>query len=349
MIERQPYGSLPDGTSVEQFTLVNSHGTRARIITYGGIVTALETADRDGKRDNIVLGCTNLAEYVADRTHFGAIVGRYANRIARGRFVLDGIAYQLACNNPPNALHGGPRGFHKVVWQAETIGDALVLRHRSPDGDEGYPGALTVEVRYALSDDDALRIDYTASTDKPTIVNLTNHSYFNLAGEGTGTILDHELTIAANAFLPVDATLIPTGELRPVVGTPFDFRAPTPIGAEIRAAHEQILRGRGFDHNFVLREKDPGALGLAARVREKRSGRVLEVATTEPGLQFYSGNFLDGTRPGTSGRPYRQSDGFCLETQHFPDSPNRSEFPTTILRPGEIFRSSTLYRFSIEG
>lgn len=351
-IARAGYGRLPDGRTVTRFTLSNRNGTSAEILDYGGILVALRAADRDGRHDNVVLGCPDLEGYCADRSYFGALVGRYANRIAHARFQLDGTSYELACNDPPNALHGGRQGFNRALWRAE-IGEnggapVLVLRHVSPDGDEGYPGTLTVEVRYALGADDALRIDYIATTDRPTVVNLTSHPYFNLAGEGSGDVYGHELMIAADAFTPVDAGLIPTGEIRPVAGTPFDFRAAAPIGRNIRAADQQILRSGGFDHNFVLRSADAGALRLAAVVREPRSGRVLEVSTTEPGVQLYSGNSLDSTRPGAAGRPYRQGDGFCLETQHFPDSPNHDSFPTTVLRPGQTLRSTTVYRFETD-
>jgi aldose 1-epimerase len=336
---REPYGRLADGSLVERFTLENAHGTRARIISYGGIVTSLEVGGR-----NVVLGCADLAGYVADDSYFGALIGRYGNRIARGRFALDGGTYQLVCNNPPNALHGGPRGFHKALWDADPVGARLVLRHRSPDGDEGYPGNLDIEVAYGLSEDDALTIEYTASTDQPTIVNPTNHSYFNLAGEGSGDVYGHEVTLFADAFTPVDATLIPTGDILPVTGTPFDFRTATPIGARLRRNDEQLMRARGYDHNFVLRS--PGSLGMAARVVEPQSGLAMQVWTDQPGFQFYSGNFLDGSKAGPSGRAYRQGDGFCLETQHFPDSPNQPGFPSTVLRPGDVLRSQTEYRFT---
>jgi aldose 1-epimerase len=351
-ISHAPCGTLPDGTTVEQFALRNARGTCVRILTYGGIVTALETADRAGERANIVLGRPDLDGYRADGAHFGAIVGRYANRIARGRFQLDGSPVQLTCNSPPNSLHGGDAAFGKVVWRAVAAdtsnGAWLALHHVTPHGAGGYPGTLEVEVRYSLGTEDALRIDYEAETDRPTVVNLTHHGYFNLAGEGTRDVYDHELTILADAFTPVDETLIPTGEIRPVEGTAFDFRRPAAIGARIRSPDEQIVRGRGFDHNFVLRPAAPHELRLAARVREPASGRIMEVLTTEPGLQLYTGNCFDGTTVGTTGRPYRQSDGLCLETQHFPDSPNQPGFPSTVLRPGQRFRSSTVYRFSVE-
>jgi aldose 1-epimerase len=346
-VARERYGALADGTEVERFTLRSGH-LCARIITYGGILTELAAPDRNGASRNIVLGYGSLEDYVADDCYFGAIVGRYANRIAKARFTLDGVAYRLDCNDPPKSLHGGATGFSKMVWQAEATGDAsLELRRTSADGEAGFPGALDVAVIYTL-DEDALRIDYVASVDKATVVNLTNHSYFNLAGEGTSDIYGHELAIEADAFTPVDATLIPTGELRSVAGTPFDFRAPAPIGARIRMADAQLVLARGFDHNFVLRGGVTREPRLVARVREPQSGRAMEVLTTEPGVQFYSGNFLDGRLIGASGRPYRQSDGFCLETQHFPNSPNQPEFPSTVLQPRQVFRSSTIYRFLVD-
>ncbi|MBI3515303.1 MAG: galactose mutarotase [Proteobacteria bacterium] len=339
-----PYGSLPDGTTIEQFTLRNSRGMCARILTYGGIVTALETADRAGRRANIVLGCADLEGYRADTAHFGTIVGRYANRIARGRFILDGAAVQLTCNDGPNSLHGGDAGFGKVVWRAvaaETpMGACLALHHVSPHGAGGYPGILEVEVRYTVTPDDALRIDYEAETDRPTVVNLTHHGYFNLAGAGARDVYDHALMIAADAFTPVDATLIPTGELQPVAGGPFDFCAPATIGARLRAADPQLRPTGGFDHNFILAPATSPAPRLAAQLSDPTSGRTMTVLTTEPGLQFYTGNFLGG-------RPYGRGAGLCLETQHFPDSPNQPAFPSTVLRPGERFRSTTLYQFSV--
>jgi|EndMetStandDraft_8_1072994.scaffolds.fasta_scaffold00987_10 aldose 1-epimerase len=345
-LNREPYGETPDGNVVEIFTLANPGGVVVRILTFGAIVASVEAPDRDGGRRNVVLGHPDLAGYVADTAHFGATIGRYANRIASGRFRLDGTEYQLERNNPPNALHGGLRGFDKVVWSAEPrAGVAVVtLRYRSADGDQGYPGTLDVAVTYTLSIDNVLSIDYAATTDRPTIINLTNHSYFNLAGEGTGDIYGHELEIAADAFTPVDATLIPTGERRAVTATPFDFRTPLPIGARLRDADEQLQRGCGYDHNFVLRGP-AGTLRAVARLRDPSSGRVLEISTTEPGIQVYSGNFLAGSLVGPSRRCYRQGDGICLETQHFPDSPNQPHFPSTVLRPGQTFRSTTVWRF----
>jgi aldose 1-epimerase len=351
-IASAPCGAMPDGTDVTRYTLRNRNGMEAEIMSYGGILTSLQVPDRIGKFANVVLGYGSFEEYLADDASFGALIGRYANRIAGGRFSLDGMNYPLTLNRPPNTLHGGRTGFSKVVWQseAESINDApaLALRYVSANGEEGFPGTLDVRVRYTLTDDDALRIDYLASTDKPTVLNLTNHAYFNLAGEGSGDVYDHEIMIAADAFTPVDGALIPTGEIRPVAGTPFDLRDLTIIGERIRADHPQILLGCGFDHNFVLRGEADDVPRLAAVVCERGSGRRMEVSTTEPGVQFYSGNFLNGRHRGASGRPYRQGDGLCLETQHFPNSPNQSNFPSTILRPGQSFRSRTEYRFRIE-
>lgn len=347
-IERVPYGNLPGGTAIDRYILANGHGTSAEIITYGGVLTALHAADRAGHRDNVVLGFAGLADYVEDTASFGAITGRYANRIAGARFSLDGVEYRLACNSPPNAIHGGIRRFGKVVWEAKIDGAALALRYVSLDDEEGYPGTLTVEVRYALTADNTLRLDYTAATNRPTVLNLTNHAYFNLSGEGSGDVYGHEVMIASDAFLPVDPHFIPTGEIRSVAGTPFDFRAPKLIGTDIRTDDEQIMRVRGFDQTYVLPQDPSGAPRLAARVRDPRSGRVMETFTTEPGIQFYTGNSLNGRHRGVTGRAYRQSDGFCLETQHFPDSPNQPNFPSTVLRPGQSFRSRTEYKFMVD-
>jgi aldose 1-epimerase len=329
--------------------LRNARGMRARILTYGAILEGLEVPDRAGAPANVVLGLTSLRDYDTRSPYFGAVVGRYANRIARGRFELDGRTYQLARNDGPNALHGGVRGFSRRAWQVAASDERrLRLVLTSPNGEEGYPGTLRVEVAYTL-EDDALHLDYAAETDAPTVVNLSNHSYWNLGGEGSGSALGHELTIPAGRFTPVDATQIPTGELRDVAGTPFDFRRPTPVGARIREGDGQLLIGRGYDHNWVL-DSAPGAGGLrpAARLRDPRSGRVLEVLTDQPGLQFYSGNFLDGTLVGPGGHAHRQGDALVLETQHFPDSPNQPAFPSTVLRPGERFRSTTVLRFTTD-
>jgi aldose 1-epimerase len=349
-ITRMPFGTLRDGKPVELFTLTNAHGLEAAIMTYGATVVSLRTPDRAGRLDDIVLGYPTLAGYLGKSPYFGAIVGRYGNRIARGRFTLDGATYGLATNDGPNHLHGGVRGFDKVVWSAspsETETSAAVaLSYTSPAGEEGYPGTLAVRVTYTLTDENELRIDYLATTDRATPVNLTQHSYFNLAGAGSGDILRHVLTIAADRYTPVDATLIPTGEIASVTGTPFDFRTPTAIGARIGQHDVQLERGRGYDHNWVL-TRAGDSLALAARVTEPTSGRTLDVLTTEPGMQFYSGNFLDGTITGKDGRVYRHRYGFCLETQHFPDSPNHPNFPSTILRPGREYRSTTVFKFSV--
>ena len=347
------FGVLPTGESVRAFTLTNAHGLELRAIEYGGIIVSLRTPDRTGSLADIVLGFNGLQDYLAGSPYFGAIVGRYANRIANGQFTLDGKTYELAVNNGPNALHGGLKAFDKAVWRGEVgsneSGVAVTFRHTSPDGDEGYPGTLRVTVTYTLTDRNELIVEYEAATDKPTPINLTQHSYFNLAGEGTGDVLAHVLTIDADRFVPVDSTLIPTGELAPVAGTPFDFRTPTAIGARIDALHPQLERGRGYDHTYVLtRGSNDTGLVQAARVVEPQSGRTLEVATTEPGVQFYTGNFLDGTLTGKSGHAYRQRYGFCLETHHFPDSPNKPQFPSTILRPGETFRSRTIFTFGVD-
>jgi aldose 1-epimerase len=351
-IERAEFGRLPTGEMVEAYTLRNARGMEMRVATYGAIILSLRVADRDGRFDDIVLGHDSLDGYARASPYFGAIVGRFANRIARGRFTLDGIEYRLATNDGPNHLHGGLRGFDKVVWSASTKDEAagpasMDLRWRSAAGDEGYPGALDVRVRYVLDDDNAVTTEYEATTDQPTVLNLTQHSYFNLTG-GRRDVIGHELAIDADGFTPVDGTLIPTGEIARVVDTALDFRQPTPIGARIATDDEQLLRGGGYDHNFVLR---PGndALARAARVREPESGRTLEVWTTEPGIQFYSGNFLDGSIVGKHGVTYRHRWGFCLEAQHFPDSPNQPAFPPVVLRPGEHFRSRTVWRFGVDG
>jgi aldose 1-epimerase len=354
-ITRKPFGKTKDGEPVELFILKNAKGMQAAITNYGGIVVSLMAPDRDGNFADVVLGFDSLDGYLGGHPFFGTITGRYANRIAKGVFKLDGKAYTLARNNNENHLHGGERGFDKFVWKAEPFigkdgAQSLRLSRVSPDGEEGYPGALTVTVTYAVTRDNALRIDYHATSDKPTPINLTNHSYFNLAGQGNGDILRHEIMINADRFTPVDEGLIPTGELRSVEGTPFDLRKPVAIGERIDADDVQLKRGRGYDHNFVLNKKGNGGKGaelsLAARVYEPSTGRVMEVHTTEPGVQLYCGNFLDGSVTGKGRKVYKHRYGFCLETQHFPDSPNQPGFPTTILRPGQEFKSTTIYRFS---
>jgi aldose 1-epimerase len=348
---REVFGTLPDGRSVEAFTLVNAHGLELRAITYGGIIVSLKTPDRDGRMADIVLGFDTLAGYLTNAPYFGAIVGRYANRIARGRFTLDGTTYQLATNNGPNHLHGGVRGFDKVLWRGAPFHDdngvGVALTHTSPDGDEGYPGSLTMRVAYTLTDRDTLVVDYAASTDRATPVNLTQHSYFNLAGGGVRDVLDHSLGIDADAYTPVDATLIPTGALAPVAGTPLDFRTPVAIGARIDRDDPQLRHGGGYDHNYVLRGGPGGGLAHAARLVEPTSGRTLDLYTTEPGLQLYSGNGLDGRLVGKGGQAYRRRFGVALETQHFPDSPNQPSFPSTILRPGSEYRSRTVFAFGV--
>lgn len=340
------FGVMPDGSTAKLYTLTNSRGVEARITNYGGTVVSLKTPDRGGQLADVVLGFDTLDGYLGPHPYFGALIGRYGNRIAKGKFALGGTTYTLATNNGPNALHGGIKGFDKVLWSAETAaGASLVLTYISQDGEEGYPGTLNTKVTYTLTDDNALRIDYEASTDKPTVVNLTNHSYFNLKDTGASPILDHEIMIAASRYTPVDATLIPTGEIASVEGTPFDFRTATSIGARIDADHEQIKFGLGYDHNFVLDRTGDG-LVLAAKVYEPTTGRELEVHTTEPGVQFYTGNFLDGSVVGKAGVAYQKRAAFCLETQHFPDSPNHPDFPSTVLEPRQTYRSTTVYKFS---
>lgn len=344
----QPFGTTADGVAVELYTLRNHHGMQARIATYGGIVTSLTAPDRKGEYADVVLGYDTLDGYLKDNPYFGALIGRYGNRIAQGRFKLDGANYTLATNNGPNALHGGLRGFDKVVWKATravvtTEGPQLALAYRSRDGEEGYPGNLEVTAVYTLTEDNALQLEYTATTDKKTVVNLTQHSYFNLRGHGD--ILGHVVRIAASRFTPVDATLIPNGELRSVEGTAFDFRRATAIGERVNAEEEQIGFGKGYDHNWVI-DKTAGALALMATVFEPDTGRVLEVLSTEPGLQFYSGNFLDGSITGKGGSVYRLRSGFCMEPQHFPDSPNHPDFPSAVLEPGQTYRNTIIYRFS---
>jgi aldose 1-epimerase len=350
-VTRASFGVAPDSTPVDVYTLVNAHGIRARILTYGGIIQVLETPDRAGKLDDVVLGFDDMQGYVKSSPYFGAIVGRYGNRIARGRFTLDGKTYTLAINNGPNALHGGIKGFDKVVWAAQQFksdsGVGLVLTHTSPDGDEGYPGTLRAKVTYTLTDRDELAIDYEATTDKATPVNLTNHTYWNLAGDGKRDILGHVLTLESSAIVPVDSTLIPTGKLMPVAGTPFDFRTPTAIGARIEDPHAQLRYGKGYDHTFVLDGARENGLAHAAHVAEPTTGRTLDIYTTEPGVQFYSGNFLDGSAVGKHGHVYQRRYGLALETHHYPDSPNQPSFPNVILRPGQTYRTRTVYRFGV--
>jgi len=348
-VVKKPFGDLPDGRAVDLYLLTNENGMRASIATYGGIVTSLTAPDRNGRLTDVVLGFDDLDGYLAGHPYFGAIVGRYGNRIANGVFTLDDQTYALAQNNNENHLHGGLSGFDKARWAAQTRslpeGPQLQLTHVSADGEEGYPGRLEVTVDYTLTHENELRIDYSATTDKPTHVNLTNHSYFNLAGAGGGDILDHEVLINADHFTPVDGGLIPTREIREVEGTPMDFRQPVAIGKRIDDDDTQLQFGSGYDHNWVM-NKDGSGLSLAARVFEPTTGRVMEVLTREPGVQFYTANFLDGSLTGKDGTVYGRRCAFCLETQHFPDSPNRPEFPTTVLRPGEVYETTTVYRFS---
>jgi aldose 1-epimerase len=347
-VTSQPFGKMPDGTPVEIYTLSDST-FEARITTYGGVVVSMKTPDRNGKVDDVVLGFDDLDGYVANfngpsNAFFGAIIGRYANRIAHGSFTLDGQKYSLPRNNGDNTLHSGPHGFNNVVWKAKAIDDGVELSYLSKDGEAGFPGNLSATVRYTLVKGE-LKIEYWATTDKDTVVNLTNHSYFNLAGAGNGDILNNQLVLNASRFTPVDAGLIPTGELKPVESTPFDFRKATAVGARINADNEQIKLGRGYDHNWVLDGKN-GKLEEAAEVYEPKSGRVLKVLTDQPGVQFYTGNFLDGAVKGKGGKPYVQHGALCLETQHFPDSPNHPAFPTTELKPGGRYHTVTVYSFS---
>ncbi len=347
-VKREPFGKMPDGAEVELFTLRNAAGMEIRAISYGGIITSLRVPDRNGRFDDVVLGFDRLEDYLEDHPFFGAIIGRYGNRIARGQFTLNGTTYKLATNNGPNHLHGGNKGFDKVLWKAAPVDgkNAVTFTRTSPDGEEGYPGNLQVQVTYTLTDENELIVDYRATTDKPTVVNLTQHSYFNLAGQASGDILGHQLRLNADRYTPVDETLIPTGELAPVEGTPFDFRKPTAIGSRINGPHPQVKNGQGYDHNWVLNRSGSG-LQLAARVVEPKTGRTLEIRTTEPGIQFYSGNFLDGKLTGKQGARYNHRTGFCLETQHFPDSPNQPKFPSTTLRPGTEYSSRTVFTFGV--
>jgi aldose 1-epimerase len=349
---KKSFGKTPDGQSVDLYVLTNKSGAEISITNYGGAVVSIKVPDRNGKFADVVLGYDNVDGYVNDKSHFGGIIGRYGNRIAHAHFVLDGKTYTLAKNNGENSLHGGVKGFDKAIWTARILhakdAQSLELSYLSKDGEEGFPGNLNVSVIYTLKDDNALRIAYSATTDKKTVLNLTNHSYFNLAGQGSGDILGHLLMIQADKFTPVDAALIPTGELRDVAGTPFDFRKPTAVGARIDQEDEQLKLGGGYDHNFVLRRPADVGESLAARVVEPTTGRVLEVWTTELGVQFYTGNFLDGKTPGKGGVAYPRRNALCLETQHFPDSPNQPKFPSVILNPGERYHTITTYKFSAE-
>jgi len=345
---REPFGRLADGTKVYRWSLENG-GIRMKVLSYGGVVQTLEVPDARGRHANVVAGFDGIDDYVAKSPYFGALIGRYGNRIGKGRFTLDGKSYQLSVNDGVNSLHGGAKGFDKRVWDVEPFTDGsdvgLRLYYTSVDGEMGYPGTLRSKVTYTLTRRGEWRVDYEATTDRATVVNLTSHVYWNLAGEGRGTIEDHELTIAAARYTPTDSGLIPTGELAGVAGTPFDFRRAKPIGRDIRAGHEQQVLAKGYDHNWVLDKGVTARPEHIATLRDPRSGRTLRIATDQPGLQFYSGNFLDGTLTGTGGRTYRQGDALCLETQHFPDSPNHAAFPSTVLRPGQTYRTTTVHTF----
>ena len=348
-IEKAPFGEV-EGQPVDLYTLTNANGLVMTVTNYGGIVVSLTVPDKAGNMGDIVLGFSNVADYVKNSPYYGCIVGRYGNRIGKAKFSLDGQEYTLAANNGENSLHGGVKGFDKVIWAAKEVkADNAVgveFKYLSKDMEEGFPGNLDATVTYWLTNDNEFKIEYAATTDKPTVVNLTHHSYFNLAGEGSGDILGHELTINADKYTPVDQGLIPTGKLEPVEGTPMDFRTATAVGARIDADFEQLKFGKGYDHNWVLNRKSAGDMELAATVFEPKSGRVMEVLTTEPGLQFYAGNFLDDSRTGKSGKVNGFRTGLCLETQHYPDSPNKPDFPTVVLKPGETYKTSTIYKFS---
>jgi aldose 1-epimerase len=343
-----PFERTPDGQLVDIITLRNGNGLEMTVLTYGGVIMSLRTPDRTSALDDIVLGFDDLKSYMEKSPYFGCLIGRYGNRIAKGKFSLDGQTYTLATNNGANHLHGGVKGWDKAVWAFDAFqhgdGVGVVLTHTSKDGDEGYPGTVKAKVTYTLTEKNELVIDYEATTDKATVINLTQHSYFNLAGAKAADILGHELMLNAAQYTPVDDTLIPTGQIAAVEGTPFDFRKSTAIGARINDKNEQLTRGKGYDHNFVLTRTGAG-LVEAARVVEPITGRTMTVATTEPGIQFYSGNFLDGTLTGKGGRVYPQRSGFCLETQHYPDSPNHPNFPSTVLKPGETYKSQTVFTF----
>jgi aldose 1-epimerase len=353
-LDQAPVGTTEDDKPVSIYTMTNDQGMRVRFLSYGGVVTEIEAPDRVGRLDNVVLGLSSLHDYETEGAtiYFGAIVGRYANRIGHAQFTLDGHTYHLAPNNNGNSLHGGTKGFDKKVWDVASEpaadGVAAVLTYTSPDGEEGYPGTLRTRVHYTLTNRNEFRIDYQAETDKPTVVNFTSHLYFNLAGNGSGQVGDQLLMINADRYTPVGPDLIPTGELAPVAGTPLDFRESTPIGARIESAFEQLVFAHGYDHNFVLNRRPESGLSFAARAYDPHSGRVLDCFTTEPGIQIYTSNFLDGSVVGSSGTIYRQTDAFTLETQHFPNSPNKPSFPSTELKPGQEFHSTTVFRFATD-
>ncbi|WP_281634448.1 aldose epimerase family protein [Flavobacterium luteolum] len=350
-IDKSEYGTTAKGEKVESYKLKNQNGMEVDIITFGGRITDLKVPNKAGVSENVVIGFSSLAQYEKENPFFGALIGRYGNRIAKGKFSLDGKEYQLAINNAPNALHGGPQGFFNVVWKADEVKSgenaSLKLSYVSKDMEEGYPGNLKVFVTYTLTNDNQLEVLYEATTDKKTVVNLTQHSYFNLSGDFTKTILDHELTLNADKLVPVDADLIPTGKLEDVAGTPFDFRTPKLIGKDINAKNDQLEKGKGYDHCWVLNNPEKGKT-IIAKVYHAASGRVMEMTTDEPGIQFYSGNFLDGTLPMPNGGTFAHRTGLCLETEHYPDSPNQKNFPTTVLNPGENYKTKTTFKFSVK-
>ncbi|MCB0284123.1 MAG: galactose mutarotase [Calditrichaeota bacterium] len=350
-ISKEKFAEL-DGKTVDIYTLTNNNNFELKVITYGGIVTSFKMPDREGKLNDVVLGYNSLDDYIKENPYFGSTIGRYGNRIANGKFTLDGREYTLAQNNGPNSLHGGVKGFDKVIWEATPVTGkdsvSLKLHYLAKDGEEGFPGNLDATVTYTLTDKNTFRIDYHATTDKATVVNLTHHAYWNFAGEGNRNILDHELMLNADAYTPVDSTLIPTGEIATVEGTPMDFRTTTAIGARINDNFQQLKFAGGYDHNWVLNTSPDEKFTKAATLYEPTSGRFMEITTSEPGIQFYSGNFLDGSLVGKSGKPYEFRTGLCLETQHFPDSPNKENFPSVVLRPGETYKTTTIHAFSIK-
>jgi aldose 1-epimerase len=347
MVKQENYG-VHQGKEVYILTLTNNAGNVIKLTNFGAKINWIEVPDKTGKKDNVTFGYDTFEGTIKGDMSFGSIVGRYANRIAKGKFILDGVEYNTPINNGPNTLHGGPKGWHSVVWNTEVLKKSKVpavkFTYRSPDMEEGFPGSVNAEVVYTWTDNNEIIIDYTCSTDKKTVVNVTNHAYFNLRGAGNGDILDHELVIKAAAFTPVDSVMIPTGEIRPVAGTPFDFNSPHKVGERIGENYQQLILGRGYDHNFVLDNKE----NVDATVYEPVSGRLLEVITDQPGMQLYTGNFLDGTKIGHGGRPFNFRSGLCLESGHYPDSPNHPEFPTTVLNPGDTFKTQTIYRFSVK-
>jgi aldose 1-epimerase len=350
-IEKKEYGTTPAGQKVAVYSLKNQNGMEVNILTYGGIISSIKVPNKAGVFEEVVLGFNNLEQYTKDNPYFGALIGRYGNRIAKGKFTLDGTEYSLAINNTPNALHGGPEGFHRVIWTVEDAKSdeaaTLKLKYLSKDGEEGFPGNLTVFVTYTLNDDNSLTVFYEATTDKKTVINLTQHSYFNLSADFSKPILDHEIKIDGDKIVPINADLIPTGKLLDVLNTPFDFRKPKTIGKQIADKNEQLEKGQGYDHCWVLNHQDKGSR-FAASAYDSKSGRLLEVFTDQPGVQLYTGNFLDGTLPFRNGGTYARRTGFCLETQHYPDSPNQKDFPTTVLNLGEIYKTKTTFKFSVK-